>query len=220
MKLLLTFALMVLVCFWQTPTDVLHSDLVVLKFSWTKYRMGNNSLIRGVEDPDTLNEPIVIARQPRRDEPQELKNRRDRQERAADLRAGEQAAAQSTQKPFDIYVYRFQLKNDGSKLIKSFVLEYQSLPGVRDSPSREFFCATKTKPNESKELEVTSAFAPSKLVDANDAGTKPHKPSADNVVVNRIEYGDGSIWQRKGWDATILSRDSSQKYGNGKCVPF
>ena len=220
MKLLLTFALMVLVCFSQTPTDALRSDLVVLKFSWTKYRMSNNSLIRGVEDPDTLNEPMAILRQPRRDEPQELKNRRDRQERAADLRGGERAASQSAQKPFDIYVYRFQLKNDGPKLIKSFVLEYQSVPGVRDSAAREFLCAAKTKPNESKGLEVTSAFSPSKLVDVNNAGTKPQKASAENIVVNRIEYGDGSVWQRKGWDASILSRDTSQRAGNGKCVAF
>jgi hypothetical protein len=220
MKLLLAFALMVLVCFSQTPTNALQSDLVVLKFSWTKYRMGNNNLIRGVEDPDTLNEPMTIVRQPRRDEPQELKNRRDRQERAAELRGGELAAAQSAQKPFDIYVYRFQLKNDGPKLIKGFVLEYQSQPGVRDSPAREFLCAAKTKPNESKGLEVTSAFAPSKLVDVNSEGTKPQKASAENVVVNRIEYGDGSVWQRRDWDSSILSRDASQKAANGKCVAF
>jgi hypothetical protein len=29
---------------------------------------------------------------------------------------------------------------------------------------------------------------------------KPDKPYHERVVVDRIEYADGSIWQRKGWN--------------------
>jgi hypothetical protein len=74
----------------------------------------------------------------------------------------------------------------------------------------------KAKPNESKTFEIVSPYNPVKVVQA-DAKTGQAKDG--KVVINRIEYVDGSIWKRKGWSVLIPS-DMTEKMGNCKCVAF
>src|SRR5947209_5769325 len=149
MRLLLTFALLMLTVASQTDTaPQAGSDLIALKFSWTKQRVTDDfSLIQSVRAAEAR-----VA--PRKDEPEMVRNNRDLQERGAELRAGEADAARSARPLVDIYIYRMQLKNIGTKLIKSFIWEYQSSPDVLDSSARQFLCTVKAKPNETKGLEI------------------------------------------------------------------
>src|SRR5215217_5633217 len=97
MKLLLLTALIVLLPVQQTPTvDREESDLVVVKFTWSRYRQ-NSDLIHSAQDPGPpMNEPMSIKPPERRNEPQEAKNRRDMQERRADMIVTERNATQSS----------------------------------------------------------------------------------------------------------------------------
>ena len=63
---------------------------------------------------------------------------------------------------------------------------------------RQFLCGVDIKPGKGKELEGFSRFGPSDVVDVKtlDAGT----PFKESVLINRIEYTDGTIWQRKAWN--------------------
>ena len=152
---------------------------------------------------------------PPKNEPERIRNNRDLQDRAAELRAGEQDAARSATRPVDFYVYVIKVKNTGSKLVKSFVWEYQSSPGTKDV-TRQFLCVVKTKPNDTKELEVFIALAPSQVVDVAHTGDKSSDQS--RIIINKIVYSDSSIWQRAGWDAGILSRTERDKVDSGRCV--
>ena len=218
MKLSLAFALVVLAAMSQAQTSTQdRSDLIVLKFSCTKYETGGR-MIRSVQEPDPpMNEPISINPAPRSDEPQELKNRRDLQQRRAEMRTAEINASLSGQPASKIYVYRLQVKNASAKAVKSFAWEYRP-SSEPDTLDRQFFCVVKTKPNESKQIELFSPLAPSRVVDASKAGDKSAKSSDAGVIVNKIEYMDGSVWQRPGWNPNTFRADDVHKIIPGKCI--
>lgn len=217
MKSSLVIALVVLAVMAQAQTGMQGvSDLVVLKFSCGRYE-ANSRVIRSVQEPDPpMNEPIRIN-QPVRNEPQEVVNRRDLQERRAEMKAAEINAARSGQPQSRFYFYRLEIKNASTKAVKSFAWAYQ--PAESPDPSdRQFFCVVKAKPNESKAFELFSPLAPSRVVDASKAGDKPEKDSKGKVIINKIEYTDGSVWTRPGWNPATFSADATQKIETGKCV--
>jgi len=217
MKLILASTLITLAVLSQAQTGAqTDSDLVVLKFSCGKYETGSG-MIRSVQDPDPpMNEPIRINQQ-RKDEPQEIKNRRDMLERRADMRNAEINARLSTKKGSNLYFYRLQVKNASAKIVKSFAWEYQPTE-TPDPFDRQFYCAIKAKPNESKELELFSPLAPSWVVDASKAGAKTGKGSPTTVIINQIEYMDGSVWKRPGWNPKTFPAESTLKVESGKCI--
>lgn len=217
MKLSLVIALVGLALMAQAQTGMQGtSDLVVMKFSCGRYE-ARSHMIRSVQEPDPpRNEPIRIE-QTRTNEPQEIKNRRDMQERRADMRAAEINAARSGQPQSRLYFYRLEVKNAGTKAVKNFAWAYQ--PAESPDPSdRQFFCVVKAKPNESKAFELFSPLAPSRVVDASKAGDKPEKDSKGKVIINKVEYVDGSVWQRPGWNPATFSADAIEKVASGKCI--
>jgi hypothetical protein len=217
MKLSLLIALVGLVLAGQSQTETQKpSDLVVLKFSCGRYE-ATGHMIRSVQEPDPpMNEPIRIN-QIKGNEPQEVINRRDLQERRVELKTAEINASLSGQPQSKLYYYRLDVKNAGAKVMKSFAWAYQ--PDETPDPSdRQFFCVVKAKPNENKELHLYSPLAPSRIVDAAKAGEKSEKNAKGKVVINQIEYVDGSVWQRPGWNPKTFSVESMEKVANGKCI--
>lgn len=218
MKLILASTLITLAVLSQAQTGAPEDpNLVVLKFSCGKYETGGG-MIRSVQVPDApMNEPININ-QIKNNEPQEVRNRRDMLERRVDLMNAEINAGRSAKSgKTRLYFYRLQVKNASPKMVKSFAWEYQPTE-ERDPFDRQFYCAIKAKPNENKELELFSPLAPSWVVDAAKAGDKVGKGSRATVIINQIEYMDGTVWQRKSWNPKTFPADSIQKVENGKCI--
>lgn len=213
MKPILTFALLAFAATLQTQTTETSSDLVVLKFSWSKYVIASG-LIHPIE-ADPAPGPLVINRSPARD-PNYQRPASAPHERSSELATLEQNAAISTNKASTVYVIRIQVKNTGLKPIKSFVWEYND-SGGQDAAGRQFLCAVKSKPKETKAFEILSPVAPSPVVDASKAQDKPEKNQV-LPIINRIDYGDGSAWQRPGWESPGLSQDTTRKTETGKCV--
>lgn len=207
--------LMLLLSWQQTPTvDREEPDVSVVKFSWSKFRP-NNDLIRGASDPGpSLNEPVSMQRSPPKNEPQELRNRRDIQERRAQLAIAENAAKSgSSGRQQDYYILRLEVKNVGTNTVKSIVWEVQPEGEPADHDLRQYVCATKSKPNDRKTFEMLSPSAPLKVVSADK------KAQEGKVVINRIEYADGSVWKRKGW-SILIPPEMTEEMGNGKCLMF
>jgi hypothetical protein len=191
-------------------------EIVVVKFSYGKQDRGGH-MIRSVQEPDPpMNEPIRIDL-PKKDEPQEIKNRRDMQERRADMRAAEINAALSNQKATTIYFYHLEVKNTSTRVVKNFAWSYQ--PGDSPDPSdRQFFCVIKAKPSANREFDLFTPLAPSRVVDASKAGDKPKQNSKGSVVINKIEYMDGSVWKRPAWNPATFPAEATEKLANGKCI--
>lgn len=193
-----------------------EADLVVVKFNWTKFRL-NGDLIHSAMDPGPpMNEPIRIVPTPPKNEAQELKNRRDMNERRAEMRATVDAARSTRQKDPDQYLLQLEVKNVGTNVIKSMVWEYQPSGKADDFELRQYVCSFKAKPKESKRFELVSEYNPVKVIQA-DAETGQAKRG--RVVINRIEYADGSVWKRKGW-SVLIPPDTINGLGNGRCLMF
>lgn len=215
MKLLILTTLILFVPLQQTPTVVEReeADLQVVKFTWTKFRQ-NNDLIQSVQDPGPpMNEPISIKQPERRNEPAELKNRRDMNERRAEMNAARENAAQSAERRHELYRLHLEVKNMGTNTIKNMVWEYQPTAETADYDLRQYVCSMKAKPKESKSFELISPSSPVKVVSAEK------KAQEGKVVINRIEYADGTVWKRKGW-SILIPPEKLAEMKNGECFMF
>jgi hypothetical protein len=72
------------------------------------------------------------------------------------------------------------------------------------------------KPNAKRILDLWTPFSPVKVVDVN---ARPDALKDGEVVINRIEYDDGSVWRRADWRFDIPSH-SAQKLADGECSVF
>lgn len=214
MKLLLLTILILLIPLQQTPTaDREEADLTVVKFNWSRYRQ-NSDLIHGADDPGpSMNEPVSLKQPERKNEPPEVKNRRDIQERRADLINAERTASNTSPRRVDYYLMRLEVKNVGQNTTKSIVWEIQPTVQTPDYEAKQYICKMKAKPNESKVFELMSPTAPVKVVSADK------KAQEGKVVINRIEYADGTVWKRKGW-SVLIPAELTDQMANGKCVMF
>src|SRR5688572_10843453 len=195
-------------------------DLVVVKFNWTKIRM-NNDLIHSALDPGPpMNEPVRIKPPEPKNESQEAKNRRDMNERRAEMSATVHQGQRRSRKDADQYLLQLQVKNVGASVIKSMVWEYQPSAKAAEYELRQYVCAFKAKPNESKKFELVSEYNPVKVIEIEaDVDLNSGKPKDGKVVINRIEYADGSVWKRKGW-SVLIPPETIEGLGNGKCLMF
>jgi hypothetical protein len=210
MKLLLLTILALLIPLQQMPEE---ADVRVVKFSWSKYRQSSD-LIHGADDPGpSMNEPVSVIQPERKNEPAEAKNRRDIQERRAEMANAERNASNSAPRRQDYYSLRLEVKNIGQNTTKSIVWEFQPTVQTVDVDARQYICKMKAKPNENKVFELMSPSPPVKVVSADK------KAQEGKVVINRIEYADGSVWKRKGW-SVLIPAELTDQMENGKCVMF
>ncbi len=217
MKLLLILAVIALALGLQQQPAAEDADLVVTKFNWSKLRQ-SNGLIHGVENPPSaMNAPVSIPKPERPNEPQELKNRRDMAERRVQMVMSEANAKQSADRSRpDVYVMHIQLKNAGENVIKSFVWELRPTVVTPDYEPRQYVCAVKAKPHESKSFEIVTPFAPVKVVSAS--GEKANEKDG-KVVINQIEYENRPVWKRKGF-AILVPPDTAASLSPGRCLVF
>ena len=65
---------------------------------------------------------------------------------------------------------------------------------------RQFLCGVNIKPAKDKELQAFSVSAPSDVVSVETLSNKTGNALQEKIVINRVEYADGTIWQRKDWN--------------------
>jgi hypothetical protein len=96
------------------------------------------------------------------------------------------------------YVYEARIKNGGEKTIKSIVWEYLVFdPETEVQIGRhQFIDGSKIRPGKTVNLIGYAATPPTSIVHAKRAGKESEQKYSERVVMNRIEYEDGSFWQR------------------------
>lgn len=122
-------------------------------------------------------------------------------ERAAQLERSVQESRTPKPKAVDGYAYRVKLKNAGAKVIEILFWEYEFLEPSNPSTMvrRQFLCGVNIKPGKEKEVLSFSLSGPSDVISVGTLADKSGNPFQENVVINRVEYADGSIWQRQDW---------------------
>ena len=102
-------------------------------------------------------------------------------------------------KAADGFVYKIKVQNAVAKVIEIVFWEYQFQDPADASlvARRQFLCGVNVPANKSKDLEGFSLSGPSEVVNVNTLANRSQ--NKEQVLINRVEYSDGSIWQRKAW---------------------
>jgi len=126
-------------------------------------------------------------------------------------------------KPIEGFVYRVKVHNADTKVIEFLFWEYQFIDQSNATPvsQRQFLCAVFIKPDKDKNVEAFSTSGPGDVISAGMLSKKPGELFQEKVVINRVEYADGSIWQRKGWHLSDVrlgyERVLRTPWGSEKC---
>lgn len=132
--------------------------------------------------------------------------------RAAQLERIVQESRAPKPRTVDGYAYKVKLQNSGTKAIDVLFWEYQFLD--QSNPSaivrRQFLCGVKIKPGKEKEVVSFNLSGPSDVISVGTLADKSGNGLQENVVINRVEYADGSIWQRHDWSFAEVKRNYSR----------
>jgi hypothetical protein len=122
--------------------------------------------------------------------------------RSAALEKNVQEARSPKPAAVDGFVYQVKVRNASSRVIEVVFWEYQfkELSNPMNVVRRQFLCGVKIKPAKEKELLAFSVSGPSDVISVDSLTNKPGNLFAEKVVINRVEYADGSILQRKDWN--------------------
>lgn len=160
-------------------------------------------MIRGAQNPGgSITTPII--------------DNRDLTSRRVDLRTMEKKAAKTAEKPVDNYELRLEVKNAGTNVVRSLIWEFRPTAGPDDYQPKQYLCVLQVKPKEKKILDIWTPYAPVKVISA-DARTDALKDG--EVIINQIEYADGSVWKKQGWNYK-LPANATSKLSEGNCSVF
>lgn len=96
------------------------------------------------------------------------------------------------------YSYEIKVANNGTKRITKLVWDYVVFD--RDTQKRvgnhKFTSEVNIDPGARKKLTGYSTSSPATVVDVSKSGTEEPDQYTERVIINRIEYSDGTVWQR------------------------
>jgi hypothetical protein len=170
------------------PPDVQVGEISSSKFSTYDY---NAPISRRTNSntADTRSRRLIYE--------DEIRNRNSIENRSRDMLDLEESVLRESRnaKPLDLFRYRVNLKNTGLKVVKSIFWDYQAsyTDDFADASHRQFRCTAKLKPNQSERFEGYSMLPPIRVVSA------ANKTYNQRVVINRVDYADGTYWQRPEW---------------------
>jgi len=175
------------------------SKLEVVKFSWSKERIGweRDPFAGPIENFD---ETRARQRNERRIEDAKRGGSAevDKIKREARADAANIAAKHKQPPSRYVFIYKTTVKNLSDKPIKSIDWDYVFLDRTNETElgRREFTSEEKISPGKSKELVVTITKPPTQTISVSALNTSERKTLSERVIVVRIDYADGTSWQR------------------------
>ena len=129
---------------------------------------------------------------------------------AAMEKAVQEARNTSGRTSADRFEYIARIRNAADKPVDVIFWEYQFTDPANSNSltRRQFLCGVKIKPNKEVELQAFSLLGPSQVIQAST--NKTNAPLQEKVVINRVEFTDGTIWQRRDWKFAEI-RDSYRR---------
>lgn len=207
----------------KAPDDQ-KTPVVVVSASWARDRQASDQAVQSAVGPAPAmsKESRNFERQKRVNDPAGM---RDPSADTLDTRGAEleRIVEQSRQaEPVDGYLYQVKIQNVSPKVIQNIFWEYRFMEvgNTSNVTQRRFMCGGEIKPERQKDLQIFSLVGPSEVVNvknlAKDAGKNSFRAA---VIINRVEYSDGTFWERNGWslDALKLRLDSRSKSSDTVC---
>jgi hypothetical protein len=194
------------------------APITVISFNWSKER-------RAMELIDTSGpttpQPAMIPqnknfeRQKRVNDPAGM---RDPNQDTLDGRSAEldriTSTARDTKPQTEGFTYQTKIQNNSAKPVAVVFWEYQfrEKGNLTILSRRQFVCHAKVKPEKTRELEIFTLAAPSSVVSVKTLSKKSEPTFDETVIINRVEFEDGSHWQRQDWnydDVKLTARSAS-----------
>ena len=181
------------------PGSADRADLVVVKFAWNKERVGWQA------DPfggpiENFDEMRVRARNEKRVQdarrggsgPELTKAESDARTDAA-LTAQIHKAGPGRYR----FIYKVEIQNQGTKAVRAVDWDYVFLDAntQEELGRRQFSSLERISPGKTKELKFTIATPPTQTISINSLDKSERANLNESVVIVRIEYADGSVWQ-------------------------
>ncbi|MBA3441727.1 MAG: hypothetical protein H0T92_17855 [Pyrinomonadaceae bacterium] len=173
-------------------------DLVVLKFSWAKERIGweRDPFSPTIENYDDVRTRIRDER--RLEDAKRSGNKAEASKLERLARMNSEARSRQTTPPRYGFIYKISVKNTGSKTIKSIDWDYVFFDAdTQNEIGRlKFSSEEKIGPSKSKELTLSIHRPPTETISVNELNSKERTTLNERVILMRILYSDGSVWQR------------------------
>jgi hypothetical protein len=103
----------------------------------------------------------------------------------------------------DVNAFRYvaNFRNESDRKVEIIFWEYRftEFANPKNVIRRQFLCASKMKPGEKLELSAISLFGPSEVISADSLKDPDQKLFDEKILLNRIEFADGAILQRRDW---------------------
>lgn len=202
--LLLPFLFALLPARQDPPAPGDKPTVIVLSFRWLKDRQAPENV---VEPPPGPQPEMISANKnfERQRRANTSPGERDPNQDSLDGRSAalDKAVQESREvPPIDGFSYQVRFQNLGPIQTQTIYWEYQfkETANPENSSSRRFMCVAKIKPQKDKDLQVFSTLGPSNVINVKNLARGSGKQFDEAVVIDRIEYADGSVWQRKDWN--------------------
>ncbi len=131
--------------------------------------------------------------------------------------------SRSQLKEVEGYDYRVKVRNSSQKSVDVVFWEYQFEETANPSnlTRRQFLCGVQIKGGKEKELQAFGGSGPANTISAESLAKGAVNPFNERVRINRVEYSDGSIWQRRDWNygevRDSVKRAVSTPWGGEMC---
>ena len=185
----------------QTPAaSTTPAEVEVVKFSWSKERLNwEQNPFNGPNE--NFHEMQFRARSEKRVSDakksgttgQQTSAERDLKVDAAIVAAGRQPSGPARY----YFIYRASMKNSSTKQIEEIDWDYVFIDSATGQElGRHQFTSSKTiGPGKSKELTFMLSTPPTKTISVYALNKQERSGIADQVVVVRVKYSDGTVWQ-------------------------
>ena len=205
MKVLLLLPMLLIVPAIQNLIKSDQTSLAIVNFKWSRERQtvaDANQMLNAPAQSIMLPANKNFAAQQRINA-----SAGDRDPNADTLDGRSRALEKSIQdsrapKPVEGFSYRTKVQNASNKEIQIVFWEYEFkeplTPGAVSR--RQFLCVSNIKPGKEKEMKGFTLSGPSDVVSVTSLSKEAKKGLEEKVIINRVEYSDGTIWQRKGWN--------------------
>jgi len=181
-----------------TPEIPEPPDVVVVKHSWSKERINWEGDPFGgpVETFDDVRRRLVDQR--RVDRARDSGNVAEANKVEREMRAEQVIKARPPAPPRYGFLYKVSVRNTGEKTIKLVDWDYVFFSTITQGETGrlEFTSEEKIGPGKNKELNAMSRKPPAPTVSIHALNKNERQGLDGQVVLVRIEYADGTVWQR------------------------
>ena len=186
------------VAYSQSSAESTDAPVAVLKHSWTKERIN--------WEGDPFGGPVENFEEVRRRRVDERRVERARGSgnlgEAAkverEMRAEQVLKAKPPAAPRYVFNYKVSIRNNSDKTIKSIDWDYVFFSANTQSEAGrlEFASDEKIGPGKNKELNVMARKPPAQTISVYALDKREQQGLDGQIVIVRVEYTDGSVWQR------------------------